>query len=115
MTKLPGMFHPYRARYFRVLAEIRPAFQPGGVEEFLSDLSIEFTSSSRESAILAGEMFRTYLERSARSSTKTRRPSPRVVADFLIGAHAMVTADRLLARDRGCYRDYFKQLTLLEP
>ena len=96
-----------------VIAEIRPAFGPGEVESFLSDLSIDFVPSTRESALLAGEMFQTYLGR--RRQRVGKSASPRVVADFLIGAHAALTADRLLARDRGYYRDYFATLTVLEP
>ena len=91
-----------------VVAEIRPAFENVSIEEFLADWNIEFSASTRASALLAGDMFAAYLRR-------RRAGSSRVVADFLIGANAMLSADRLLARDRGYYRDYFQRLVLLTP
>lgn len=92
-----------------VLAEIRPAFAPGDIDDFLADWQIEFIASTRESALEAGEMFERYLER------RHAPGSGRVVADFLVGAHAVAAADQLLARDRGYYRDYFEKLRLVEP
>src|SRR5437870_476531 len=91
-----------------VLAEIRPAFLDSKVvSEFLADWQLNFVPSSRESALLAGEIFAAYLTRHGRHS--------RIIADFLIGAHASLHADRLLARDRGYLRDYFSRLKLLVP
>ena len=86
-----------------VLAEIGPAFgDEKTLKEFLADWQIEFVPSSRDSAILAGRSFARYLSRGGRKG--------RIVEDFLIGAHALLHADRLLARDRGYLRDYFSKL-----
>ena len=62
---------------------------------------------SRQSALLAGEIFAAYVQQIRRKRG--------IIADFLIGAHPKVHADRLLARDRGYLRDYFSSLKLLIP
>jgi predicted nucleic acid-binding protein len=95
-----------RAGIFCALATLRPAFKDEKtLREFLTDWLVEFVPSSRDSALLAGHNFARYLSRGGRQG--------RIVADFLIGAHAMLHADRLLARDRGYLRDYFPKLTVL--
>lgn len=91
-----------------VIAEIRPALDSdAALEQLMSDLGMYFLPLSQESAFLAGAIYSRYLNRS--------RKGGRIVPDFLIGAHARKQADRLLARDRGYLRDYFKDLLLLDP
>ena len=90
-----------------VLAEIVPALEPSELSAFLHDWNLSFVPSSEESALLAGKMFRVHLQRGGKRS--------RVVADFLVAAHAQIHGQRLLARDRGYYRDYFKSLKLWDP
>jgi len=72
----------------------------------LEELEIEF-SMTAESAFEAGTAWKAYR---ARGGSRTR-----VAADLLIGAHALHQADRLLTRDYGFYRGYFKHLRILEP
>jgi hypothetical protein len=90
-----------------VLAEITPALGADEVVEFLQDWNIRFIPSSVASATLAGKLFGAHLARGGKGG--------RVVPDFLIGAHAQLHAERLLARDRGYLRDYFKKLAVWPP
>ncbi|HQY26991.1 MAG TPA: type II toxin-antitoxin system VapC family toxin [Thermoflexales bacterium] len=39
----------------------------------------------------------------------------RVLADFLIAAHAQTRCAQLISRDRGYYRTYFPELKLIDP
>ena len=70
-------------------------------------LHVGFSALNREAAMAAGEMWRKH--------RRPRTPSTRLVADFLIGAHAQHQADRLLTRDRGFYRRSFQELKVIDP
>jgi hypothetical protein len=89
-------------------AEVVGAYSdPRGVTDRLDRLGIELVPDDREVAITAGRVYRAY-----RAGGGTRR---RILPDFLIGAHAMVLAERLLTRDRGFYRAQFSRLRITEP
>lgn len=90
-----------------VVAELQPALGAKRTQALMEDWGIRFVPSSEKSAILAGTIFARYKARGGTART--------IVADFLIGAHAQVYADRLLARDRGYLRDYFTGLRVVAP
>jgi predicted nucleic acid-binding protein len=79
----------------------------GECDAFLESTDIRVQSLSREAHFLASRVWRTYRERGGKRS--------RILADFLIGAHAQHHATRLLSRDRGFYRELFPSLTVLDP
>lgn len=91
-----------------VWAEVRHGFgDDATLIAAMADLGVGFDPMNRAAALAAGTTFRAYR---ARGGTRER-----VVADFLVGAHAATQADRLLARDRGFYRSYFRTLRVMDP
>jgi hypothetical protein len=69
--------------------------------------SLQLLPTEMASAYAAGRAWCEYRRRGGRRD--------RVVADFLVGAHALLQADALLTRDRGYYVTYFPQLRLITP
>ena len=90
-----------------VWAEVRAHFSSDeAFTEALGILGVRFDPISPDAARAAGRLWR--------ESRKSRAPRERVVADFLIGAHAQHQADALLTRDRGFYRRYFSGLRVVD-
>ncbi|MBO1438386.1 type II toxin-antitoxin system VapC family toxin [Meiothermus sp. CFH 77666] len=79
------------------------------VEEFLDDVGIRVDWNITETSWLeAGEAFADYAHRRRKQTTQAPR---RILADFVIGAHALHQADRLLSTD-GWYKTIYKRLRL---
>jgi predicted nucleic acid-binding protein len=70
-------------------------------------MGLSFVATEERAAIRAGEMMQRYR---VRSKTKTR-----LIADFVIGAHALLQCHGLITYDTGFHRDYFKGLKVIVP
>lgn len=91
-----------------VWAEVRAAFEDD--ETFgrtLATLGVTYAEFSADAAALSGVIWQSY----RRAGGKRER----IMADFLIGAHALKHCDRLLSRDAGFFRNYFSGLTVVSP
>lgn len=91
-----------------VWAEVRAAFEDD--ETFgrtLATLGVTYAEFSADAAALSGVIWQSY----RRAGGKRER----IMADFMIGAHALKHCDRLLSRDAGFFRNYFSGLTVVSP
>jgi predicted nucleic acid-binding protein len=74
---------------------------------FLESNDIRVQALTRDAHFLASRAWRIYRQQGGKRT--------RILADFLVGAHAQKQATRLLSRDRGFYRKLFPSLDLYDP
>jgi predicted nucleic acid-binding protein len=78
------------------------------VNRFLSETGITVDFDLNESVwVDAGRRFANQRRKSGRGEPK------RLLADFLVGSHALLQADRLMSMDAVRYRQYFPELKLI--
>ena len=91
-----------------VWAEVRAALtRPDAIGEVFGNAGIAFDPFDEEIANLAGDLWRVYRRQGGKRTA--------LVPDFLVGAHAIVRAGRILSRDRGFLRNYFEGLIVVDP
>lgn len=115
-----------------VFAELSSQFETlKDLCRFLAETSISLVASPEAALYQAGAAWKKYATKRARGlvcpacghSGRLSCPhcgrelasKTHVLSDFLIGAHAVVCADRLVTRDRGFYRSYFERLEVVDP
>ena len=86
-----------------VYAELAPSFgSRGELEEALQGINVNISPMDTDMAYEAGRRWGRY--------RRAGGPRTRILADFLIGAHALLAADLFLTRDDGFYQTYFPEL-----
>lgn len=112
-----------------VYAELAAHFDDrSALDAMLAGLQIEVADLDPETLFRAGQAWRRYtdhrpagmvcgrcggpVDTTCPACGQVARPRQHVLADFIIGAHALRGADRLLTRDTGYYRRFFPDLVL---
>ena len=91
-----------------VLAELHATWHaPAEVTARLAALGIETLALTDATAIRAGHAHRAYRTHDG--------PRAAILADFLIGAHAVTLGYPLLTRDKRRFASYFPELTIIAP
>ena len=86
-----------------VYGEIAPNFSSKSeLDDALASLGMVLSPITAEIAYEAGVRWGRYRQAGG--------PRTRILPDFLIGAHAVASADTFLTRDEGFYRSYFPEL-----
>ncbi len=98
-----------------VRAELRayPRITDDLLSLFLADTGVDVDLQIAETVWLeTGRRFSLYADRRRAAINEGPR---RLLADFIIGAHALMHADRLMTFDTALYRRNFPELPLLTP
>ena len=86
-----------------VYAELVPAFEDRVVlDNALHEIKASLSPVNSTIAYEAGLRWKAY--------RRARGPRTRIMTDFLIGVHALHTADAFLTRDQGFFTTYFPDL-----
>ena len=91
-----------------VIAEVQAMLDTSiSLMDTLTSLGIRYLPTQEAAAMRAGHMNKRFRARGGKRE--------RVVAAFLIGAHALLQCDGLITRDEGFFRDYYKGLKVVVP
>ena len=86
-----------------VYAELVPSFEDRqSLDRALTELGVTLSPIDSSMAYEAGLRWKRYRDAGG--------PRSRIIADFLIGAHALASSDEFLTRDSGFFSTYFPEL-----
>jgi len=109
-AKLDGTLYVSPFVYTEILAY--PKITPSFLSEFLESTGVVVDLTVQNNVWLeAGLRYALYSRRRRKSDSKEK--PRRIASDFLIGAHALLHADRLMTLDVGFYQTNYPELNLI--